>query len=176
MAEIAEAKSPKLSGPTPIKSAHDTSMFACSKPSLDIWLKRHALQNSENDFTKTFVVCRGKRVVGYYALASGAVDRGEATAMIAGARAPTIIPVIILARLAVDQSGQGNGIGQDLLSDALKRVANAARTVAARALVVHALDAEAATFYERLQFQKYKPDDPADLTYFMSLKAVRDAL
>lgn len=167
---------PKLTGPTPLKAGHIITGFNSKKPVMNTWLQKNALANAENDFTKTFVACRGRKVIGYYSLASGGVDKADAQGMIAGSNAPAIIPVTILARLAVDQSEEDKGIGSALLADAMKRAASASRTIASRALVLHALDADVAKYYVKHNFQKLHPDDPKDMTYFMSMKAIRDAL
>ena len=175
MAGMSNPSAPRLTGPRRLRDDHDISGFDSSKPSLDEWLKRHALNSARNDTARTFVTCRAKRVVGFYALAGGGLVHGEAPGSLRR-NAPDPIPIAILARLAVDRSEQGHGLGRALLSDAMKRAAHASRTVAARALIVHALDEEAADFYKRHQFQKLRPSRPEDLTYFISMKAIRDAL
>jgi predicted N-acetyltransferase YhbS len=175
MAEIGNPAAPKLTGPALLKPGHDISKFECTKPSLDDWLTKHALNSGASDTARTFVVCRGKKVVGYYAIASGGLEQDSAPGSLRR-NAPDPIPVTILARLAVDISEQGHGIGSALLTDAMKRAVNASRTVASRALIVHALDADAARFYTDHQFQKLKSSKPDDLGYFISMKAIREGL
>lgn len=175
MAGVSGPSTLKLTGPKPLNDRHELATFDCTKPSLDDWLKRHALNSQRNDTARTFVICRGRKVVGYDALAGGGLAHDEAPGSLRR-NAPDPIPVAILARLAVDRSEHGHGMGRALLSDAMKRAAQASRTVAARALIVHALDADAVNFYVRHQFQKLKPAKPDDLTYFISMKAIRDAL
>jgi GNAT superfamily N-acetyltransferase len=98
------------------------------------------------------VVHRTLTVVGYYSLAPGSVSRKAATAR-AGRSAPEPIPVILLARLAVDQREQGQGLGAALLKDALRRAYAGAEIIGGRAVLVHAIHAEAARFYEKYGFE-----------------------
>jgi predicted N-acetyltransferase YhbS len=143
----------KLTSLLPLKQSHDTTGFDCSRLILNEWLKDRAWKNTEGNSTRTYVVCRGtKKVVAYYALSTGAVDRDEAPSILSR-NCPDPIPVIVLARLAVDSSESGQGIGKALLADGMKRVAQAARILGARALVVQPLDEKAITFYEHFDFR-----------------------
>lgn len=128
-----------------------------------------------NDTARTFVVVRGVKVVAYYALAGGGLAHDGAPGSLRR-NAPDPIPVTILARLAVDRAEQGRGLARSLLADAMKRSAHAAMTVASRALIVHALDADAERFYAKHQFKKLKPASPDDLAYFITMKEIREAL
>jgi GNAT superfamily N-acetyltransferase len=113
-------------------------------------------------------LCAGKDLVvlGYYSLAAGSVSHEEATERAKKGLARHPIPVILLARLAVDAALQGKGIGPALLKDALLRAAQAADTIGARALLVHANDDQAKGFYEHFSFEP-SPSDPYHLLLIM---------
>jgi GNAT superfamily N-acetyltransferase len=134
---------------------HDVTSFSCGNELLDRWLVRYAGQNQRRDAARTFVAASDDwRVYGYYTLVAGQLEHHEATAETSkrlSGRFP--IPVAILARLAVDAGRQNHGIGAALLNDALMRVVRASEQVAIRAVVVHAVDHDAATFYERFGFR-----------------------
>lgn len=132
---------------------HDLTEFDCGKhASLTEWLKRFARMNQASGDTRTYVVHRELRVVGYYSLAPGSVARKEATAR-ASKSAPEPIPIVLLARLAVDKREQGQGLGSALLKDALQRAYAGAEIIGGRAVLVHAIDAEAAAFYRKYGFE-----------------------
>ncbi|MGQ0568597.1 MAG: GNAT family N-acetyltransferase [Armatimonadota bacterium] len=152
----------QLAGVEPLTAAHDTSDFDCGKPELTDWLRRYALVNHRARTARVFVVHRGRRVVGYYALAASSVERQEAPERVRKGLARHPIPVILLARLAVDQREQGKSLGAALLKDALTRAASAADEIGARAVLVHAKDEEARAFYERFDFEP-SPTDPLHL-------------
>lgn len=175
MARQAAAKqSARISKPAALKAGHDVAGFACGRAQIDDWLKNRAKKAIESDTARTYVVCRGtRRVVGYYALAAGAVARESAPSALSR-NAPDPVPVIILARLGVHEDEQGRGIGRDLLADAMRRALQAARIIGARALLIHALDAEAARFYAGLGFARLK--GPEETTFFVTMKEMRDAL
>ena len=128
---------------------HDVSAFDCGAPALNEYLQKYALVNDQNQSARTYVTLRGEAVVGYYTLAAGSVSREETPARVAKGLARRPVPVILLARLAVDRSEQGKGLGAGLLKDALRRAAQAAEVVGCRAVLVHAKDAAARAFYER---------------------------
>jgi GNAT superfamily N-acetyltransferase len=140
--------------------------FACGVDSLDEWLKKRALPNQVNGASRTYVVAEGKRVVGYYCLASGALELSDAPSSIRR-KMPNPVPVAILGRLAVDKSCQGNGLGAALLQDAVGRTAQAGGIVGIRGLLVHALSIEAKAFYEHHGFVA-SPTQP--MTLILSLK------
>lgn len=143
---------PPLSPVEPLTSNHDLTQFDCGKASLTDWLRRFARMNQASGDTRTYVVHRGSVVVGYYSLAPGSISRKEATAR-AGKSAPEPIPIVLLARLAVDEREQGQGLGSALLKDALKRAYAGAEIIGGRAILVHAIDAEAAAFYRKYGFE-----------------------
>jgi GNAT superfamily N-acetyltransferase len=163
----------KISKPAALKAGHGVNGFDCGREELNRWLIDRAKRAGEADTARTFVVCRGKRVVGYYSLAAGAVEHAATSAKFRQ-NTPDPIPVIILARLGVHRDEKGQGIGQGLLADAMKRSLQAARHVGARALLVHALDASAVQFYKHLNFKQLQASD--ERTLHISMKEMRDAL
>lgn len=142
MAEIAG-----LSAPVPLSADHDLTQFDCGDAALNDWLRHRALKN-QSRFSRTYVVCRGQRVAGYYCIAAGSIERGAAPGKVRR-NAPDTIPISVIGRLAVDRSFAGQGLGADLLSDALRRIALAAQTIAIAAVLVQAKDDAAKAFYLR---------------------------
>jgi GNAT superfamily N-acetyltransferase len=151
----------ELSAPAKLTSYHELADFFCGEPALDNWLKRRALSNEESGASRTYVVCRGKDVVGYYSLAVGAVTHLDAPGRIRR-NMPDPIPVMILGRLAVHQSVHGLGIGAGLLRDAILRTAQASEIAGIRAILVHAISDRARHFYESNGFIP-SPVDPMTL-------------
>jgi GNAT superfamily N-acetyltransferase len=147
-----------LTPPEPIAEHHETNEFQSGEDSLDIWLKRRARSNQVSGASRTFVACQGNKVMGYYALAAGAVFVANASGRFKR-NMPDPIPVVILARLAVDKACQGQGIGRALFRDCAQRVARAADVIGIRGVVVHALSEEARRFYIGLGFEG-SPGDP----------------
>lgn len=152
---------------------HEVSSFDCGKPSLNDWLRRFALTNQQSDSARTYVLQRAGRVVGYYSLSAGSVRKEESPARIAKGLAKHPIGVILLARLAVDRSEHGAGLGKTLLIDALTRALAAADAIGALAILVHAIDNEAVAFYKKFGFES-SPVDPKQLLLLM--KDLRAAL
>lgn len=147
-----------LTAPGPLDLHHLLDDFASGEESLDHWLKRRARVNQSSGATRTFVVCEDSRVVGYYALASGAVALKQVPGRFRR-NMPDPIPVVILARLAVDQSWQKRGIGRALFRNAALRVLQAADIIGVRGIVVHAISEEARHFYTALGFDEC-PHEP----------------
>lgn len=141
----------RLIPPSPLSRDHRTAGFDCSIASLNEWLTHRALKNDLHGGSRTYVVCDGKQVVGYYAVAAGSIAREEAPGSIKR-NMPYPIPAIVIGRLAVDHRYQGTGIGQGLLRDALARAMNVSEQIGARALIVHALNEQAEAFYLRHGF------------------------
>ena len=135
-----------MQAPEPIQTSHDTSRFDCGNPLLNDWLKRRALANHVGGASRCYVVTEVNAVVAYYALSAGAVAASQATGNIKR-NMPDPIPVLVLARLAIDQRCQAQGLGKALLKDAVQRAMRVAREVGVRALLVHAIDASAEAFY-----------------------------
>lgn len=162
----------KLSAPAPLSALHDLSAFQSGVHALDHWLVRRALKNQASGASRTFVLCDGNRVLGYYALASGALAVNEASGRFRR-NMPDPIPVVILARLAVDQSLQGQGMGRALVRDAAKRVIQAADVIGIRGMLIHAISTEAQRFYASLGFEP-APEQP--LTLMATLTDLKAAL
>ena len=140
-----------LTAPAPLAPHHELAEFDSGVAPLDRWLKDRARQNETSGGSRTYVVCDGKRVVGYYSLAAGSILHETATGRVRR-NMPNPVPVALLGRLAVDRGWQGRSIGSGLLRDAVLRVIGAAETIGVRALLVHAISDEAKAFYERWGF------------------------
>jgi GNAT superfamily N-acetyltransferase len=148
-----------ISGPEPLTGAHDVSEFSCGKPSLDRWLKTRALSNQEKGFTAVLVVHEANRVVGHYGLAPTAVLPSTLTRSIRTGQPPNPLPCLFLGQLATDQNWIGKGVGMGLLKHALQRCVTAAGLIGGRAVIVHAIDSEAADYWKRRGFIPSR-DDP----------------
>jgi GNAT superfamily N-acetyltransferase len=148
-----------LSAPEPLTAEYDVSAFSCGKPALDIWLKTRALSNQQKGFTAVMVVHDAGRVVGYYGLAPTAVVPAFLPRSIRTGQPPNPVPCLLLGQLAVDQAWNGHGIGTGLVKHALARCVEAAALIGGRALIVNAVDAEAAAFWQRRGFRPSR-DDP----------------
>lgn len=165
---------PPLSQVEPISDSHNLSRFDCgTHPSLNDWLKRFALTNQKNESARTYVVHRNGSVVGYYSISAGSVTVEDSPSRMAKGLARHPVPVILLARLAVDKDEKGTGLGKALLKDALARIAQAADIVGARAVLVHAIDDEARRFYQHFGFE---PSPIQELQLMLLMKDLRKAL
>jgi GNAT superfamily N-acetyltransferase len=157
----------QLSQVEPLSRAHDLTPFDCgTHESLNLWLRKFALQNQANDSARTYVVHRAKVVVGYYSISAGSIARESATPRSAQGLARHPVPIALLARLAVHREEQGLGLGSALLKDALFRIERAAEILGIRAVLVHAIDREARVFYEKFDFEPC-PDDELHLMLLM---------
>ena len=161
-----------LSAPEPIGISHQIGEFASGVVSLDEWLKRRALANRATGAARTFVVCEADKVIGYHALASGAVTIAAAPGRFRR-NMPEPIPVVVLARLAVDRAYHGHGLGRALVGDAARRVVHAADTIGIRGIVVHAISDDAKAFYRALGFEP-SPIEP--MTLMVTLADIRISL
>ena len=142
-----------LRAPEPLSPEHQVNSFACGEPVLDEWLKRRALGNQTSGASRTFVVTTSqKEVMGYYALAAGAVAHQDATRSIRQ-NMPDPVPVMVLARLAVDARAQGMKLGAAMLQDALQRCVLVSHNTGVRAMLVHALNDRARQFYDYYGFK-----------------------
>ena len=162
-----------LSAPEPLTAAHDVSGFTCGKPTLDHWLKTHALSNQQKGFTAVLVVHEAFRVVGYYGLAPTAVIPNVLPRAIRTGQPPDPVPCLLLGQLATDIGWTGRGIGTGLVKHALERCVAAAELIGGRALMVNAVDQDAAAFWQRRGFLPSK-DDPQIL--FRSIAAIAASL
>lgn len=149
------------STPRPISDVDDAATFDSGEPTLDDYLRTRALANHVGGASRCFVTCRDGRIVGYYALSTGAVSHAGCTGKFRR-NMPDPIPVILLSRLAIDQKHQGCGLGENLLRDAIARSVQVAQDIGVRAILVHALHDEARRFYTRYQFEP-SPTDPLHL-------------
>lgn len=148
-----------LSAPEALTEEHDLSTFSCGKPSLDNWLRTRALSNQKKGFTAVMVVHDAGRVVGYYGLAPTAVVPTSLPRSIRTGQSPDPLPCLLLGQLATDQEWRGKGIGTGLLKHALQRCVQGATLIGGRALIVNAVDEEAAAFWLRRGFLPSN-DDP----------------
>ena len=157
-----------LSRPQPLTADHDLSSFSCGKPSLDDWLRSRALSNHQKGFTAVMVVHDDLRVVGYYGLAPTSVIPSGLPRSIRTGQPPDTVPCLLLGQLATDHRWDGKGIGTGLLRHALERCVEASKLVGGRALLVNAVDDDAAKFWQRRGFLPSK-DDP-----LMLLRSIAD--
>jgi len=145
MGQVTPGEGP-LTAPEPLNDTHRVDAFASGAPTLDAWLKRKAWANQASSASRTFVLCRGARVVGFYALAAGSVSHDLMPRKLRQ-NMPDPIPVIVLGRLAINTSEQGHGLGRALMRDAVLRITAAAHEVGIVAILVHALNDRAKAFY-----------------------------
>ena len=155
-----------------LTAADAVDTFDCGQPALNQFLQRYALVNQRANSAQTYVCCKDGQVVGFYSLAVGSVEPGEVSARVMKGLARHPVPVMILARLAVDLMHQGKGLGRALLKDALLRTLQAADIAGIRIVLVHAKNEVARQWYERYEFEA-SPTDPFHL-YLMikDLKAI----
>jgi GNAT superfamily N-acetyltransferase len=156
-----------------LAAADRVDAFDCGQPALNQFLQRYALVNQKANSAQTYVCCQDDRVVGFYSLAVGSVDPPAAPARVMKGLARHPVPVMILARLAVDQEHQRQGMGRALLKDALLRTAQAAHIAGIRCLLVHAKDDAARRWYASWEFEP-SPTDPYHL--FLMLKDLKSLL
>ena len=169
---MGEVEQREISAPEKLSTARDLSQFRSGESELDEWLKRRALSNEESGASRTYVVCSGRKVVGYYALAAGAAAHRDAPGRVRR-NMPEPIPVMVIGRLAVDLNIQGRGIGSALLKDAVLRTVQAAEIAGIRAILVHAINESAKRFYEKLGFTE-SPTNP--MTLMITVRAAAHAL
>lgn len=165
-------KSEPLSRPEHLNDRHIVAGFDSGEPSLDAWLVRRAKANQSSGASRTYVVCRGETVVGFYALAAGGIAIDQAPSRLRR-NMPDPIPAVVLGRLAVARSEQGTGLGRALVRDALQRIALAAEQVGIALILVHALSERAKRFYLASGFSE-SPLDPMVLS--ARIKDVGDAV
>ena len=163
-----------LNPPEPLTAELDVEDFCSGKSALDDWPKKYALQAASSGTARTFVVVnRNHQIVAYYSLSMGQIAQKEGTDRIRKGTGRHPIPVIVLARLAVDKEFQGNGIGKGMLWDAVIRCANISGEVAFRATITHPLDDEARNFYLKFGFE---PSPISTDQLMILLKDIRKAL
>jgi GNAT superfamily N-acetyltransferase len=149
--------------PVPLDARHDCSGFSCGEPALDNFLFRYALANDRAGAAKTFVVIDGEgKVIAFYSLAAGQVEYTDAPERLKKGLSRNPIPILLLARLAVDTRWQKRGIGRSLVRDTIRKFVKASQLIGIRALVVQAKNEAAATFYRSIAFEPF-PADPLRL-------------
>jgi GNAT superfamily N-acetyltransferase len=153
-----------------LRRDHALESFDCGKEELNRYLLRYAWANQQAGAGQTYLGLAGNDVVGYYTLAVGHVTREEAPSRLSKGLARHPVPIMLLARLAVDRRWHGQGVGKALLRDAMQRTLQAADIAGIRAFAVHAKDEEARAFYQKFDFIP-SPTDPMHL--FVLLKDVR---
>lgn len=164
----AEPSQPRLSAPAPLTANHDLANFDCGEPVLNDWLKHRALKN-ESRFSRTYVVCDGNAVIAYFCIAAGSVERTGAPGKVRR-NAPDVVPVSVIGRLAVSRSHAGRGLGADILSDALRRIAVASQSIGIAAVLVQAKNDDAKRFYLACaEFTEYPADSR---TLFLPIETV----
>lgn len=162
-----------LYSPSPLTAVHRLEDFECSVGDLNFWLLERARQSQLSGASRTFVVTdKQQRVVAYYALAAGAVSHDIAPGRLRR-NMPDPIPVVVLARLAVHRAWTGKGLGQALLKDAVLRSLRAAEHMGIRAMLCHAMDERARSFYLKHGFV---PSNIHPMTVMLSLDRVKDLL
>lgn len=161
-----------ISAPILLTEQHKVEDFQSGIDSLDHWLKRRALKNQNSGGSRTYVACNNLHVQAYYALASSAISLDAASGRLKR-NMPNPIPVVVLGRLAVDESLHGQGIGRALVRDAGLRVIQAADTIGIRGIIVHALSEQARLFYEKVGFEQ-SPLNP--MTLMISLADLQESL
>lgn len=174
MEELTNSPEPpaRLSPPAPLTAMHDASGFDCGEPALNDWLRLRAFSN-ESRFSRTYVVCDENKVVAYYCISAGEVERSNSPRKMRR-NAPNAIPVAVIGRLAVSKNYAGKGLGADLLADALQRITSAAQSIGIAAVLVHAKNESAKRFYMRCaEFLEYPADSQ---TLFLSTETVSKLL
>jgi GNAT superfamily N-acetyltransferase len=157
-----------LSAPVPLAAGHDLTGFDCGEPALNDWLQQRALKN-ESRFSRTYVVCDDDRVVGYFCISAGAIEREAAPGRVRR-NAPDTIPISVIGRLAVSKAHAGRGLGADMLSDALRRIAVASQSIGIGAVLMQAKDEKAKRFYLACaEFVEYPADSR---TLFLPIETV----
>lgn len=159
-------------GTFPISKEFSAGAFDCGIPALNDYLRKFALQNHSNLSAKTFVALRGETIAGYYTLASASASPQEPPARVTKGLARHPVPLMLIARLAVDQTEKGRGLGRALMKDALLRILKASEDFGCQAVVVHAKDQETKSFYEKCGFV---PSPITPLHLYLLLKDIAAA-
>jgi GNAT superfamily N-acetyltransferase len=156
----------RFAGPILLSRDHSFEDFDCGKAPLNDFLKRYALANQSNGSARTFVGLDENRVIGYFSLAVSAVIHEEAAERMSKGLARHPIPILLMARFAVDKRYQGLGVGSGLFKDALKRCLSVSREAGVRAFMVHAKDEEARAYYARFGMDS-SPGNPFHMYLLM---------
>lgn len=147
--------------PTLLTREHDLSCFDCGSEPLNTYLYKYALQNQKKNSGRTFVVTlkENNRIIGYYTLVTGSIEAEKAPETLKKGLGNYPVPIVLIARLAIDKNYQGKGIGKALLKDAFLRILNASEHIGIRAVLVHAKDHNAIEFYKKYGFQPFLNND-----------------
>lgn len=162
-----------LNPPALLTKSHRILGFDCGKPPLNEFLTKFALQNQAGGGARTYVLTRGSQVIGYYSLAPASVVPQDAPARVIQGQGQYAVPVILMARFAVDHREQGKGLGKALLRDALRRALQGAEAIGGRAFLVHAKDNDARLFYLKFGMEE-SPTNPLHL--FLLFKDIRQSV
>lgn len=158
----------------PLAQGHDRASFSCGVASLDDYIRRQARQDIRRDVAQCYALCEegDSRIVGYYTLSAAAIDLSSVPPDHARRlpRYPSL-PAVLIGRLAVDSEFAGQGMGGLLLADALRRVLQTAHVIGIMAVLVDALDEQAARFYEHFEFLRLS-NDPRRL--FLEMDTARN--
>jgi ribosomal protein S18 acetylase RimI-like enzyme len=138
----------------PLDSSFNKENFNCGKPLLDAYLHKQAKQDVKRRLSACFILPDGKEIKGYYTLSTASVERRLLPQEIIKKLPPSYsdLPAILLGRLAIDKNYQGQGLGETILMDALKRSYFASMQVGSMAVIVDPLDEDAVKFYQRYDF------------------------
>lgn len=162
-----------ITPPTRLSASHRFDDFDCGEPPLNDWLRDHA-GTSEGRTARTYVVCEGGDVVGYYCISVGSIERGAMPSRLKRVRGlPNQIPVAIIGRLARHVRYKGAGLGDDLFRDAMNRIVGASETIGVRAVIVHALNDRAAGFWRARDFVE---SPLGSRTFFMPIETAIEAV
>jgi GNAT superfamily N-acetyltransferase len=153
-----------------LRRDHPVDSFDCGQEALNQWLRKHALQNQGAGSAQTYVGLDGDTLIGYYSLAVGQIEYKDAPERLRKGLAHHLVPIMLLARLAVDKNWQKKGVGRALLRDAMLRTLQAAEIAGIRALAVHAKDEAARRYYEQFDFV---PSPVDSLHMLVLLKDIR---
>lgn len=156
---------------TPLGKQHDRKSFRCGQPELDTYLQQYANQDSRRRVNRVYIASppdQPQQVIGYYSLSAGSLDAEKLPERLRQRLPRYPVPVVLLGRLAVATSHQGQGVGSILLADALKRIGQASQVMAVYAVVVDALNDQAAAFYRQFGFTSL-PSQPMKLFLPMDL-------
>ena len=161
-----------LSAPTPILTEHELDGFESNEPSLDEWLKKRAIKNQASGASRCFVLCNGKKVIGYYTLSAGAISH-ESVSRAMRRNMPNPLPILLLGRLAIDKNYHNTGLGSALLRDAMLRAVSVASDAGIFAILIHAISEQAKRFYMSRGFHE---SPLQSMTLMMTLETVRAIL
>lgn len=159
----------KINRPETISPDHDLILFNCGDEILNEWLQKRALKNQGLNASNSYVICDANRVVGFYAISTGSIERLNAPGAVTR-NMPDPIPVMVLGRLAIDQSYQGQKLGVALLKDAMLRTLKVSKIVGVKALLVHAISEEAKRFYLHFGFQESPINS---MTLLLTIKKIK---